>query len=55
MIVEDGARLEVVGRPTGMSGGKMMRALVRRQGEAVQHEAMWEAWRKLRVARPSAA
>jgi hypothetical protein len=34
VILEEGARPEVVGRPTGMGGGKMMRALVRRQGEA---------------------
>jgi hypothetical protein len=51
VIFEDGARLEVGGRPTGLSGGKIMRARVRRQREAIQHEAMWGAWRKLRVTR----
>ena len=50
-----GARLEVVGRPAGMSGGKMMRARVLVLGEAVQHEAVWEAWRKMRVVRTRTA
>jgi len=51
VILEDGDRFEIVGRPTGASSGKMTRARVRRQGEEIQHEAMWEAWRKLRVIR----
>ena len=55
VVLEDGARLEVVDRPTSMSGGKMTRARVRREGDNVQHDAMWEVWRKLRVVRWSAA
>jgi len=55
VVLEDGARLEVIGRPTSVISGKMTRARVRRDGEAVQHDAMWEVWRKLRVVRWSAA
>src|SRR5262245_32546010 len=55
VVREDGARLEVVGRPTAMTGGKMTRAWLRAEGETVQREAVWEAWRKLRIVRSSAA
>jgi len=55
VLLEDGDRLEIVGRPTGGSGGKMTRALVRREGDITPHEAMWEVWRKVRVVRSSAA
>jgi len=54
VIVEDGDRLEIIGRPTGASGRKMTRALVRREGETTPYEAMWEVWRKVRVVRSTA-
>jgi len=55
VILEDGDHFEIVGRPTGASGGKMTRALVRREGETTAYEAMWGVWRKLRVVRSTAA
>ncbi len=55
VIVEDGVRHEVVGKPSGMSSGKMMRGWLRREGETVQREALWEAWRKVRVVKSAAA
>ena len=55
VIVENGAHAEVVGRPTNAANGKTTRAWLRREGETVQHEAVWEAWRKLRVIRRAAA
>jgi len=55
VVLEDGARLEVIGRPTSVISGKMTRAHVRRESDNVQHDAMWEVWRKLRVVRWSAA
>lgn len=55
IVLEDGERLEVVGRPTATAGGKMTRAWVRRPDETIQREAAWEAWRRLRVVRAPAA
>jgi hypothetical protein len=55
VILEDGVRAEVVGAPTSMKGGKTTRAWLRRDGETVQHEAIWEAWRRVRVVRRVAA
>ncbi len=43
VILEDGARLEVVGPPATMRSGKMTRTLVRREGDTVRREAVWEA------------
>jgi hypothetical protein len=54
-VFEDGARAEVVGLPESMRNGKTTRAWLRRQGETVQREAVWEAWRRLRVVRKVAA
>ena len=48
-------RTEVVGPPSTMVSGKMTRALVRREGDTVQREAVWEAWRKVRVVKRVAA
>jgi len=42
-------RSEVVGPPESMKNGKTTRAWVRAEGEAVQRETVWEAWRKVRV------
>ncbi len=36
VILEDGTCAEVVGRPTGMSGGKLMHAWLLREGETVR-------------------
>lgn len=55
VVFEDGARAEVVGLPESMRNGKTTRAWLRRQGETVQREAVWEAWRRLRVVRKVAA
>jgi len=54
-VLDDGARLEVVGRPSGMRGGKATRVIVRREGDTLPHAAVWEAWRKVRVRRSPAA
>ena len=43
VVVEDGVRLEVTGRLTGLCGGKIMRAKVRDPETRVQHEAVWSA------------
>jgi hypothetical protein len=55
VIEDDGAHAEVVGRPTNASNGKTTRAWLLREGETVQHEAVWEAWRRVRVVRRAAA
>ena len=55
VVLDDGARLEVVGPPASMSSGKTARVMVRRDGDTSAHPAVWQAWRKLRVIRPSAA
>jgi hypothetical protein len=54
-IVLDDARFEVVGRPTTVSGGKLTRVVVRNPALNVRDERHWEAWRKVRVVRSSAA
>jgi len=46
---DDGVRLEVVGRPTGMRGGKTTKVMVRRDGDTSPHSAVWEAWPERRV------
>ncbi len=55
VILEDGVRHEVVGKPSSMSSGKIMRGWLRREGETVQREALWEAWRKVRIVKRAAA
>ena len=55
VVLEEGTRAEVVGPPESMKNGKTTRAWVRREGDTVQREAVWEAWRKVRVVRASAA
>jgi hypothetical protein len=55
IILEDGVRAEVVGAPASLKGGKTTRAWLRREGETVEREADWEAWRKVRVIRRAAA
>jgi hypothetical protein len=47
-------RAEVVGPPTSAIGGKMTRAWLRSEGETAQREAVWEAWRKIRVVQRAA-
>jgi hypothetical protein len=37
-----------------MQNGKTTRAWIRREGESVQREAVWESWQKVRVVRPAA-
>jgi hypothetical protein len=51
VILEDGVRAEVVGAPSSLKNGKTTRAWLRREGETVQREAVWEAWRTVRVVR----
>jgi hypothetical protein len=48
-------RAEVVGAPSSLKGGKTTRAWLCREGETVQQEVVWEAWRKVRVVRRAAA
>jgi len=55
VVLEDGARLEVVGLPASMRSGKTTRVMVRRDGHTSAHPAVWQAWRKLQVIRPPAA
>jgi hypothetical protein len=55
VVLEDGARLEVVGPPASLSSGKTTRVMVRRDGDTSAHPAVWQAWRKLQVIRPPAA
>ena len=54
VILEDGVRTEVVGQPSSMVSGKMTRAWVHREGDTAQHEAVWEAWRKIRLVQRAA-
>lgn len=55
-IVLDGdAHAEVVSPPKAGPAGKTTRAWVRREGETVQHEVLWDAWRKVKVIRRAAA
>ena len=55
VVLEEGAQLQVVGRPTATAGGKTTRAWVQREREPVQPEAVWEPWCRVRLARKSAA
>ena len=55
VVLEDGSRAEVVGAPISERSGKTTRAWVQHQGEPIQREAVWDAWRKLRVVRSPAA
>src|SRR5262249_20925124 len=55
VVVDGEARLRIVGRPMSISDGRMTYARVRREGDTVERDAMWQTWRKVRVVRPSAA
>ena len=62
MMADGASSLPTCGRgvpegdgPTGASQGEMTRARVRREGQSVEHDVLWEVWRKLRVVRRSAA
>ena len=55
VVLDEGARLEVIDGPTTVSGGKLTRVVVRNAALDVRDERHWEAWRKLRVVRRSAA
>jgi hypothetical protein len=55
VVLEEGTRLEVIDRPTTVSGGKLTRVIVRNAALNVRDERHWEAWRKVRVVRHSAA
>jgi len=55
VVLDDGARrLEVVDPPSGIRGGKGTIGMVRRDGDTSPHPAIWKAWRKPHVVRPSA-
>lgn len=47
VVLEDEERFEVVGRPTNAANAKPTRAWLRREGETVQREAIWEEWREV--------
>ena len=51
VVLDEGVRLEVVDRPTTVSGGKLTRVVVRNAALNVRDERHWEAWRKVRVVR----
>jgi hypothetical protein len=55
VILADGAPAEVVGAPTAMKSGKTTRAWLRRDGETVQREVVWDTWRKVRAVGRAAA
>ena len=54
VILDEGTHSEVVTPPKAGPVGKTTRARVRREGEPVQQEIVWEAWRKVRVVRSAA-
>jgi hypothetical protein len=54
VILEEGVRAEVVGAPSSLKNGKPTHAQIRREGETVQREAVWEAWQKVRMVRTAA-
>lgn len=47
--VDEETRAEVVSPPRSGPAGKTTHAWVRRDGETVQRETSWKAWRKVRV------
>ena len=54
VVLEDGVRAEVVGAPSSVKNGKTTRGWIRREGEMVQREVVWESWQKVRVVRTAA-
>lgn len=54
VILDDGVRAEVVGAPASVKNGRTTRAWLRREGEALQREVVWESWQKVRVVRTAA-
>jgi translation elongation factor P/translation initiation factor 5A len=54
VVLEEGTRLEVVDRPTTVSGGKLTRVVVRNAALNVRDERHWDAWRKVKVVRRAA-
>lgn len=52
---EEGLRAEVVGPPKAGLAGKTTNMWIRREDETVQRQGVWEAWRKVRVIRRTAA
>jgi hypothetical protein len=55
VIDDEGTRAEVVSPPKAGPAGKTTGAWVRREGETIQRETIWEAWRKVQVVRRTAA
>jgi hypothetical protein len=55
VIDDDGARAQVVSPPKTGPAGKTTGAWIRRDGETVQRAMVWDAWRKVRVVRRTAA
>jgi hypothetical protein len=55
VIDDEGTRAEVVAPPKAGPAGKTTGAWVRREGETAHRAMVWEAWRKVRVVRKSAA
>jgi len=55
VVVDGDIRLKILGRPMSLSNGRMTYFRVRREGDTVERDAMWETWRKVRVVHPSAA
>ena len=55
VVIDGDTRLKVLGRPMSMSGGRITYFRIRREGETVERNVMWQTWRKVRAVRPSAA
>jgi len=55
IVLDEGARLEVVDQPTTTHGGKLTRVVVRDAALNVRDERYLEAWRKVRAVRASVA
>jgi len=55
VVIDGDLRLKVLGHPMSLSNGRMTYVTVRREGETVERDALWETWRKVRVVRSSAA
>ena len=55
VVVDGDIRLKILGRPMSLSNGRLTCVTVRREGDTVEQEALWQTWRKVRVVRSSAA
>ena len=52
---DEGAHAEIVAPPKAGPAGKTTSAWTQREGETVQRQTVWDAWRKVKVVRRVAA